>query len=225
MRAKRHHTKHFGDLGLIKIMADLAEKGWACFLPVSEHLAVDLIATKRMKNGIDRIIRIQAKYTSGEEVRKVSNSTRYDESDFDYYAVYMARLDKVLYVKSDWPATVIATEHRKGYTGFYWWKDFRKIKSECPCKRTYAEMGYIPTADTSRSPDTKIEWPDDDRLQRMILKYPLTSLGKKLGVSDNAIRKRAKSRSLILPAIGYWQKDDSRRNDLRKRYWRQYLNQ
>lgn len=225
MRARKHHTKHFGDLGLIKIMADLAERGWACFLPVSEHLAVDLIATKQMKSGENRILRIQAKYTSGEEIRKSSNNIRYNVSDFDYFAIYMVAVDAVVYVKSDWPPTVIATDFRKGYQSFYWWEDFTKIRTKCPTKKNYIDLGFTPTADTRRYQDTKIEWPDDDRLQRLILKYPLTKLGKRLGISDNAIRKRVKSRSIVLPKHGYWNVAESTRLKLRKRYWRQYLNQ
>ena len=225
MRARKHHTKHFGDLGLIKIMADLAEKGWSCFLPVSEHLAVDLIATKRTVSGSDKIIRIQAKYAGSDTISKRTNNVRYDPTEFDYFAVYMASVDAVVYLKSEWSTSVIATEFRKGFTGFYWWEDFRKIQKHCPVKRTYADFGYTPTADTCRQQTSKIEWPDDDRLQRLILKHPLTLLGKRLGVSDTAIRKRAKSRSLVLPASGYWQVDISRRDKLRKKYWKQYLNQ
>lgn len=181
MRAKQHHTKYFGDLGLIKVMADLTEKGWLCFLPVAEHLAVDLIAIKRRRDNTDRILRIQAKYNSGEELKRASNGIKYTNDDFDYYAIYLSTVNAVIYVKSDWTCSVFATSLRKGYTGFFWWKDFTKIKSKCPAKRTTVELGAIPTADTSRKPRYKIEWPNDTKLQRLILKYPLMRLAPILG--------------------------------------------
>lgn len=39
-----HHTKNKGDLGAIKAMADMAEKGWSVFVPLSEHEAFDFVA-------------------------------------------------------------------------------------------------------------------------------------------------------------------------------------
>lgn len=52
-----HHTKNKGDLGAIKAMADMAEKGWSVFVGLSEHQAFDFAA---YKDG--RFLRVQAKY-------------------------------------------------------------------------------------------------------------------------------------------------------------------
>ena len=45
---------------------------------------------------------------------------------------------------------------------------------------------------------TKIDWPKDDDLAAMLRTDSYTSVGKKLGVSDNAIRKRVLSRNIEL---------------------------
>jgi hypothetical protein len=47
-----------------------------------------------------------------------------------------------------------------------------------------------------------------EELTQLISKYPLTEIGKKFGVSDNAVKKRCKRLNIDLPnkGRGYWQK-------------------
>lgn len=45
-----------------------------------------------------------------------------------------------------------------------------------------------------RDKNTKIVWPADDELLKMVEEKPFTTIAKELGVSDNAIRKRLKIR-------------------------------
>lgn len=45
-----------------------------------------------------------------------------------------------------------------------------------------------------RDKNTKISWPADDELWKMVEEKPFTTIAKELGVSDNAIRKRLKVR-------------------------------
>lgn len=44
----------------------------------------------------------------------------------------------------------------------------------------------------SSTSQTRIQWPSLDELQALVAKYPFTTVGKMLGVSDNAIRKHLK---------------------------------
>jgi hypothetical protein len=46
----------------------------------------------------------------------------------------------------------------------------------------------------------KIEWPSDELLKGLVGEFSLLSLGKKLGVSDNAIKKRCKLRNIVIPS-------------------------
>jgi hypothetical protein len=48
----------------------------------------------------------------------------------------------------------------------------------------------------SSGPPEKIVWPDDATLLDMVATQPMVAVGKALGVSDNAIRKRLRSRHL-----------------------------
>jgi Zn finger protein HypA/HybF involved in hydrogenase expression len=53
---------------------------------------------------------------------------------------------------------------------------------------------------------TKIEWPSNNFLQKIVFEQPLLQLSRKLGVSDNAIRKHCFKNNITLPKNGYWQK-------------------
>jgi hypothetical protein len=54
---RRHHTKNKGDLGVIAVQLDLVEKGFGVLLPLTEHEAFDLVASRG-----DRFYRVQVKY-------------------------------------------------------------------------------------------------------------------------------------------------------------------
>jgi hypothetical protein len=47
----------------------------------------------------------------------------------------------------------------------------------------------------------KIEWPSDETLKELVDEFSLLSLGKKLGVSDNAIKKRCKLKNIVIPTF------------------------
>lgn len=54
---------------------------------------------------------------------------------------------------------------------------------------------------------TKIQWPSDETLRELVQKLPYEEIGRQLGVSGAAVKKRCKSRGLPLgPGLGYWQK-------------------
>lgn len=52
----------------------------------------------------------------------------------------------------------------------------------------------------------KIRWPTDEELRRLVWETPRSELSQQLGVSDSAIGKRCKSRSIPQPPRGYWSK-------------------
>ena len=53
-------------------------------------------------------------------------------------------------------------------------------------------------------PKRKVERPSKEDLNILIWQVPMIHIGKKFGVSDNAIRKWCKSYGLSLPPSGYW---------------------
>lgn len=53
---------------------------------------------------------------------------------------------------------------------------------------------------------TKIDWPSDEELSKLVWEYPRSHLSKVLKVSDVAIAKRLKLRNINQPSKGYWAK-------------------
>ena len=85
------NTNQKGVLGLVHIIADLTEKGYEVFTPISEHSTVDLIAYKDY--AIKRIqVKYREPYRNKVEVamHTVVNGKRnfYDLKELDSFAVY-----------------------------------------------------------------------------------------------------------------------------------------
>lgn len=55
------------------------------------------------------------------------------------------------------------------------------------------------SCDAKRPRKTKIEWPDIEKLIELVRESSFLGVAKELGVSDNAIRKRIRSRSSVDP--------------------------
>lgn len=53
---------------------------------------------------------------------------------------------------------------------------------------------------------TKIAWPSDENLAKMVWETPRSILAKQLGVSDKAIAKRCEKRNIPQPSRGHWTK-------------------
>ena len=93
-----------GNIGLIKVMADLYNKGYHCFTPFDDHSPVDLITLDKIGN----VRRLQVKYRSLDKkrnhyelsARSVVNGKviPIDRSLIDGWAVYLADEDKVVYL-------------------------------------------------------------------------------------------------------------------------------
>ena len=105
-----HHTKTKADIGVAKVISDLTIKGYVPCIPLSEHQPYDIVAIA--KDG--RAYKLQVKYASLKdngtiEVRFRTSWTdkngthirHYTKEEFDYYAVYCAEKDVVLYVPND----------------------------------------------------------------------------------------------------------------------------
>ena len=51
---------------------------------------------------------------------------------------------------------------------------------------------------------TKIDWPDQNELERLVWEFPRTTLSNRWGVSDSAIAKRCRKLGIRMPPRGYW---------------------
>lgn len=58
----------------------------------------------------------------------------------------------------------------------------------------------------------KINWPDKEELERMVLEMSRLEIGRRLGVSDNAVKKRCIALGIQMPynkGRGYWAKKEA----------------
>ena len=76
-----------------------------------------------------------------------------------------------------------------------------KVQNYCKLcdKKISAESNHCKSCAGRINNEPKINWPSIEELQELLKKYNYVQLGKILGVSDNAIRKRIKSRGTKLP--------------------------
>ena len=135
-----HHTKPKADIGLAKVIADLAGKGHVPCIPLSEHQHYDLVVV--MDSG--RMLKLQVKYSSLKDNGVVDVKFRtswtdkqgthmrhYRRSDFDFYAVYCPEKEIVFYVPntSDCPKAIRfdrpANKQRKNIR---WASDYLNLK-------------------------------------------------------------------------------------------------
>lgn len=95
-----------GNLGLIKVIADLYNRGLHCYTPFDDYSPVDLIALDMS----GKVTRIQVKYRSPDKVGRYEVSARsvvngvsrpIDKTMIDKWAIYLSDKDKVVYLPVD----------------------------------------------------------------------------------------------------------------------------
>jgi hypothetical protein len=105
----RHHTKDKGDIGLGCVIADLMSHGIQVALPISEHLAFDLIAI----SDLNKFARVSVKYRAAKE-HKISLTFRsswadkhgvhirhHSKGEYDATAIYCPDTKQCYYVTND----------------------------------------------------------------------------------------------------------------------------
>lgn len=203
-----HHTKDKGDLAVAKTMLDLTTKDYSVFVPaITEHLPFDIIAYKANK-----CYRIQCKYSSDHAIKNKtiwSNKNGphiklYDNKDFDYYAIYLPDIDKVVYPSIKFGGKYIATAIPNSATPFYWWEDFVNFTDDAT-KKSYKDFGGTITQTVTeavisgRLKRRKVQRPTKEELEKLLLEKPATKIAEQFGVSDKSIAKWAKSYGIIKP--------------------------
>lgn len=100
-----HHTKHKGDLGVLKAQVDLYQKGYMILTPQTEHAPFDLVIYK--DNQFKRVqvkyrelnskgfldVRFRSSYSTSAGV--ISKSVNKDE--IDIYCIYCPQTDECYY--------------------------------------------------------------------------------------------------------------------------------
>ena len=138
----------------------------------------------------------------------------YKLGDFDYYALYLPEIDKVVYPSIKFAGSYIKHILPNSYNKFYWWEDFLEFTDEANKKTcTFFNkkiekkvMGYIPRLNLRQ-----VERPSKEELTKLVWEIPCSSIGKKYNLSDKAIEKWCKCYGITKPPRGYWQKIKSAR--------------
>ncbi len=208
-----HHTKNKGDIAATRAIADLTIKGYLILTPVvCEHLPFDFVAYKD-----DKFYRIQAKYSGDNRVvnktiwvdKNGIHRRKYNTKDFDFYAVYLPDIDKVVYPSINFGGSCINTQIPNSPTPFYWWEDLKYFNLEA-LKRTYKEFGVDLTTrkvnPDSRIHTRKVERPSKEELEKLVWEKPTAQICKDFGVSDKAVEKWCKTYGIEKPPRGYWVK-------------------
>lgn len=203
-----HHTKDKGDLGTLKAMTSLTQKGFVIFTPlICEHLPFDFIGYKDNK-----YFRFQSKYRNNGIVssktiwsdKNGTHTTMYSTNDFDYYAIYLPDKDVVCFPSIKFAGIKITTTVPNSSMPFYWYEDFLNL-TDAANKKTYRDFGYELTRPSSpRESARKVKRPSKDELTNLIWSKPMRELAIDFGVSDKAIAKWAKSYGIEIPKQGYW---------------------
>jgi len=136
-----HHTKEKGDLGNLKIAAEIAAQGFKVLVPVSEHLPFDLVAYDQETGNL---YKIQSKYCSINKLGLISiglkstyssssgkTSKRYTNNSFDILAVYCPNLEAVIFISEKEVQKLSSTINfsiSKQYSNNRYWKDYTDIK-------------------------------------------------------------------------------------------------
>lgn len=133
-----HHTKNKGDLGVLYAQVDLARRGYAVLLPLTEHAPFDLVA---YKDG--RFLRVQVKYrTAKNGVITLRLATCWadrhgvhvlpvDRNSVDLFCVYCPETDRCYYVDvrtcSDFLLLRIEPPRNAQRKRIHWAKDYEDI--------------------------------------------------------------------------------------------------
>lgn len=187
------------------------ELGFTPLLPAAEAQApYDLVL---VKHGVRQPpLRVQVKHrTTGVLPARASGTgRRASERDFDFYALYVPAIDRAIFVPVVLAGATIATEMPNSATPFYWWKDFDNgPNTRVPARRNFADFGVTLTRESRRGRRADKEsgtWPDDAMLLSWVEEYPMTEIGRRVGVSETAVRKRIAKLGAQGHPRGYWSK-------------------
>ena len=196
-----------GDIAVAKTIVDLTEKEYTTFIPtISGHLRFDLVA---YKNNV--FYKIQCKYSpNGLIYGKTPSNEKgkylfYKEGDFDYYAIYSPKINKVLYPSIKYKDSSIAIDIPSSPTPFYWWEDFINFTDNAE-KKTYKDFGLFTKGYVNNGLTTfsKITIPPKELLSALLWEKPINRIADQFNVNYKTIDVWVKYYGLTKPYTGYW---------------------
>lgn len=203
-----HHTKLKGDIAVSAVIFDLSKKGYFISVPLSENSPYDLLCDTGTA-----ILRVQVKYRGDATIptnttwsdKNGTHQNTIDVAAIDYFALVTDDFTKIAYCPSSMAGSTVRFEVPNSYTPFNWYEDYLDF-GDVKDKRTIHEFDKtrISNADITRAPLTKIAWPSNDEMKRLVWEKSSLELAKELGVSDTAIYRHCKKNNIPKPPRGYW---------------------
>lgn len=101
----KHHTKHLGDLGVLKAQLDLFNKGYVVCNPLTEHAPFDLVVCKEGKcltiqvktRSLTNKGNLEIRFSSSWADKNGNHVSPVDKSLIDRYCVYCPETDTCYY--------------------------------------------------------------------------------------------------------------------------------
>ncbi len=192
-----HHTKTIATIAETRAKLALEQSGCIVFTTTSDHSPVDIIAFDPVSN---RTYKVQVKYRTNGLVPKFTawsdrngiHRKPIDTSLIDYFA--MVQDDMVCFVPPSATGKTIRFTEPVSMTPYYWWEDFVLGNEELPAKRTICSSKLMRRVPHPAA--RKVNRPNEEELRELLKIHSYVSIGQMYGVSDNAVRKWAKSYSI-----------------------------
>ena len=194
-----HHTKHIGNIAESRTKLALEEKGLIVFTTTAGHSPIDLVALDVVNN---RTYKIQVKYRTNGLVPTFTAWTdkngihkrEIDLAILDAFA--MVQDDKICFVTPLAAGKTIRFSEPSSMTPYYWWEDFSLGQAELPPKRKICSSKLV-RAGIEHPAARRVVRPSMQDLKKLLESESYSAVGRRYGVSDNAVRKWAKNYSLI----------------------------
>jgi hypothetical protein len=173
-------------LVLTKAIADLTAKGYNVFTSVTPDAKFDFIA---YNHNDEEYYRIKIQYST-EGYIKSSN-------DFDYHALYLSEIDKLVYPSTDFNNVyIVYDKNRCGNDDFdhdvYWYEDFLDLTNIEDVKVRNKEQILQLSRGDATNLLYNLNMVSPDTLTSQVCSIGYAGTGRMYGVSDNTIRYRLK---------------------------------
>lgn len=157
--------------------------------------------------------RIQVKYSTDGLVATSARCRRATARDFDFYALYLAPIETIVFVHRRFAGKKIRYTLPNSAARFFWYDDFTAGFTDSAPRRSLADFGQKVRSTRRGIPNPsgrKGQYPTTETLKKLLERNSVLALSKTIGVSDTALRKHCRRHGIPLPSLGAWVRPTSR---------------
>jgi hypothetical protein len=195
------NTNLVGDIAQAKIIYELTLLGFDIYVPISDSPKADLVIHKD-----EKVYRVQCKNSIHGIVKNISSGQKYKKGSFDFYAVYLPKIDKVTFVPFEMGGIQIRYKYPESTCYFWWYEDFLSIENiDKEYKKRHTSDFNLPKKCKIRE-GSRDHWPSPEILTKLISEKPLRDIAKDYNVSDTMVKKWCKAYGIETKKRGFWLK-------------------